>query len=327
MAVRRLILPLAFVAGVFPIDASAAEKVVLRTDFKFNGYVAPFALALERGDYRAAGLDVEIGQGQGSTTTIQTVASGSDTFGLADSSAVLLGVSAQNIPVRLVSVYLQTNVSGLVYLPSSGFDGTVENLKGRPVISSAGAGDLTLLAPALATIGLTQKDVDLRLVDFNARVPVFLQTKGAVLTGFAAGDFLRVRMKAADAKYKPYSDYGVIAYSTGLITTNQTLAKKPELVRAFVGASAKGWEAAAQNPGAAVKAAMKLYPDLDEKLLLDGLNIVLESQQHTERTKGKPAGWTDEADWTAMIQVLASYAGMKPKPPSSYYTNDFVSAR
>jgi len=313
--------------GLAVLPAAAAEKVVFRTDFKFNGYVAPFALALERGDYRNAGIDVEIGQGQGSTTTIQTVASGADTFGIADSAAAMLGISSQGIPVKVLSVYLQTNVSGLIHLPSSGWDGTIQGLKGRPVVSSAGAGDLTLLSPALATAGLTTKDVDLRLVDFNARVPVFLQTQNAVLTGFAAGDFLRVRSRAPDAQYVPYAKYGIIAYSTGLIATNQTISRKPELVRGFVEASAKGWAAAAADPKAAVRAALKLFPDLDEKMLFDGLTIVLESQQHTEATKGKPIGWTEEADWVAMAGVLEKYANLKPKPASTYYTNDFIANR
>jgi NitT/TauT family transport system substrate-binding protein len=321
----RLLLAVAL--SLTPVAAVAAEKVVVRTDFKFNGYIAPFALALERGDYKAAGLDVEIGQGQGSTTTIQTVASGADTLGIADSAVVLLGVSAQNIPVKVLSVYLQTGVSGLIYLPASGWDGRLEGLRGRPVISSAGAADLTMLTPALNTVAMSPKDVDLRLVDPAARVPVFLQTPAAVLTGFAAGDFLRVRMRAADAQYKPYADYGIIAYSTGLIATHKTISEKPQMLRAFVQASAKGWAAAGQNPEAAVEAALKLFPDLDQKMLLDGLKIVLQNQLHTAATKGKPVGWTAESDWKMMIEILERHANLKPREPSAYYTNEFVAER
>src|SRR5262249_37037990 len=48
--------------------ASAQTKVVVRTDFKFNGYISPLALAVDKGFYREAGLDVAIEQGQGSAT-------------------------------------------------------------------------------------------------------------------------------------------------------------------------------------------------------------------------------------------------------------------
>jgi NitT/TauT family transport system substrate-binding protein len=304
--------------------AQDAEKVVLRTDYRYNGYIAPFALALERGYYKEAGIEVSIEQGQGSGTTIQTVASGADTFGMADSATAVLGISAQNIPVKLLSVYTQTATMGLIYHPDSDFTGDLATLKGKVVISSAGAADLRLLDPALASVGLKQSDVQIQLVEPNARVPLFLQTPGAFLTGFATGDLLRVRSKLPDAKYVPYAEYGVIAYGTGLIASDTTIAEKPELVKKFVAASRKGWEDALKDPEAAVAASLKLYPDLDQKLLIDGLKIALEQQLHTPATKGHPIGWTDEGDWTKMIEVLKQYAGLAPKELSAYYTNAFI---
>lgn len=304
--------------------AFAQEKVVLRTDYKFNGYVAPLALALEKGFYKEVGLDVSIEQGQGSGTTVQTVGSGADLFGLADSATMVLGKTAQNIPVKLLAVYTQTATMGLIYHADSDFNGDLATVKGKVVISSAGAADLRLLDPALASAGLSQSDVQIQLVDTNARVPLFLQTPGAFLTGFATGDLLRVRSKEPGAKYVPYADYGVIAYGTGLIASESTIEGKPDLVKKFVAASQKGWEEAVKDPEAAVAASLKLYPDLDAKLLTDGLKIALEQQLHTPATKDHPIGWTDEGDWASMLEVLKKYANLSPLAPSAYYTNHFI---
>lgn len=312
---------LAFGSAAF---AQEGDPVVLRTDYKFNGYIAPFALALERGFYKEEGLDVSIEQGQGSGTTIQTVASGADTFGLADAATMVFGVSAQGIPVKLLSVYTQTATMGLIYHPDSTFTGDLAAIEGQVVISSAGAADLRLLDPALASVGLTPSDVEIQLVDINARVPLFLQTPGAFLTGFATGDLLRVRSKLPDAKYVPYANYGVIAYGTGLIASESTIAENPDLVRKFVAASRKGWEAALEDPEAAVEASLKLYPDLDAQMLLDGLKIALEEQLHTPATEGHPIGWTDEGDWERMLGLMEQFAKLSPKEPSTYYTNDFI---
>ena len=306
-------------------DGYAAEKVVLRTDYKFNGYVAPFALALEKGFYKDAGIDVSIEQGQGSGTTVQTVASGADTFGLADAATAVLGISAQQIPVKLLSVYTQSATMGLIYHPDSDFTGDLSGIKGKVVISSAGAADLRLLAPALASVGLSENDVEIQLVDTNARVPLFLQTPGSFLTGFATGDLLRVRSRLPDAKYVPYAQYGVVAYGTGLIAGNETIEEKPDLVRAFVSASRKGWEEAVKDPEAAVAASIKLFPDLSADLMRDGLKIALEQQLHTPATEGHPIGWTDEGDWMKMLEVLKTYASLQPQEPSTYYTNEFIS--
>jgi len=312
------------VLGTGSSTALAQTKVVVRTDFKFNGYVSPMALAIEKGFYKAAGFDVSIEQGQGSSTTVQTVASGVDTFGLADSATAVLGISAQNVPIKIVSVYNQTGTMGIIYHPDSNWNGDLTALKGKVVISSAGSADAKLLEPTLATAGMKVDDVQLQLVDFNARVPLFLQTQGSFLTGFQTGDYLRVRSRLPDAKYIPYAKYGLISYGIGLIARSEMIDKNPDLVKKFVTATRNGWEAAAKDQEAAVAASLKLYPDLSTDLLREGLKISLEEQLHTPATKGHPIGWTDESDWKKMLEVLKTYSGLTPKAPSAYYTNQFI---
>jgi NitT/TauT family transport system substrate-binding protein len=319
---------LTFVVGLalnaLSSTAQAQTKVDVRTDFKFNGYVSPLALAIEKSFYKQAGLDVSIEQGQGSATTVQTVASGVDTFGLADSATAMLGISAQNVPVKIVSVYNQTGTMGFIYHPDSHWNGALIGLKGKVVISSAGTADAKLLEPTLATAGMKLSDVQLQLVAVNARVPLFLQTPDSVLTGFQTGDLLRARSRLPGAKYIPYAKYGLIAYGIGLIVRDEMIQKNPDLVKKFVTVTRKGWEAAAKDPESAVAASLKLYPDLDADLLRQGLKISLEEQLHTPATKGHPIGWTDEGDWTKMIEMLKTYGGLTPKPLSAYYTNRFV---
>lgn len=319
---------LAFAAGIglsaAATGAQAQTKVDLRTDFKFNGYDAPYVLAIARGYYKDAGLDVTVEQGQGSATTVQTVASGVDTFGLADSGTAVLGISTQNVPVKILAVYSQTNTMGLIYHADDNWDGKLSSLKGRIVISSAGSADAKLLEPTLATAGMRLDDIQTQLVNIAARVPLFLQTPHAFLTGFETGDLLRVRLKEPAAKYVPYAKYGIVAYSTGLIVSTATLEKSPEMVRKFVAASEKGWADAAKDPGAAIDASLKLYPDLNRDFLLTGLKVSLDEEMHTARTAGHPVGWTSEDDWKDMLAVLQKYSGITPKAPSAYYTNEFI---
>jgi NitT/TauT family transport system substrate-binding protein len=304
--------------------ALAQTKVVVRTDFKYNGYDSPLALAIERGYYKDAGLDVSIEQGQGSVTTVQTVASGVDTFGLADAATAVLGITTQNVPIKMIAVYNQTGTMGLIYHPDSTFDGELKSLKGKVVISSAGSADAKMLEPTLATAGMTYDDVRMQLVDFNARVPMFLQTPDSLLTGFQTGDLLRVRSRLPDAKYIPYAKYGLVAYGIGLIVNTDTLKKSQDMVRKFVAASQRGWDEAAKDQEAATAASLKLYPDVSVDLLREGLKISLAEQIHTPATLGHPIGWTSEDDWKKMLGVLQKYSGITPKDPSAYYTNEFI---
>src|SRR6202011_2631190 len=48
-----------------PITSSAAETVTLRLDWLPGGYHAPIFLALQKGYYKAKGIDLEIADGKG----------------------------------------------------------------------------------------------------------------------------------------------------------------------------------------------------------------------------------------------------------------------
>lgn len=131
-------------------------------------------------------------------------------------------------------------------------------------------------------------------------------------------------MKMPGAQYIPYAKYGIIAYGTGLIVSTKTLAASPDMVKKFVAASEQGWAAAAKNPEAAIDASLKLYPDLNKDFLLTGLKVSLDDELHTPNTAGHPIGWTSEQDWKKMLAMFQKYAGITPKAPSAYYTNEFI---
>ena len=306
------------------VGAQQLTKVTLRTDYKVNGYVGVFALAEQRGFYREQGLDVTIGEGQGSSTTVQTVAVGDDTFGLADTTVLVVGISARNVPVKAVSVYSQTGIQGFLYHPDSGWDGKIEKMRGKVLISSPGSAELTVVPAILGTAGMTMNDINLQLADPAARIPLFIRTPDSFTGGYATGDALRVKMGMPNAGYVPFSKYGIVTFGTSLITKDKTIQENPELVRKFVAASAKGWELAIKDPEAAVQAAMKQFPASNPGLLRDGLKIMIAEQLHTPASANKPIGWTAELDWSAMLDLLKKYGKVKPKELSAYYTNAFI---
>ena len=74
-------------------SAMAAETPVKFTlDFKFEGPSAPFLLALDKGYYRAEGLDVTVDASVGALEPIERVASGAYDMGLADINSLIKSV-------------------------------------------------------------------------------------------------------------------------------------------------------------------------------------------------------------------------------------------
>ena len=70
--------------------AQAADKVSFRLNWYLGGLHAPFYYGKQQGYYAAEGIDLTINEGRGSVATVQAVAAGADTFGLADSSSLIL---------------------------------------------------------------------------------------------------------------------------------------------------------------------------------------------------------------------------------------------
>jgi ABC-type nitrate/sulfonate/bicarbonate transport system substrate-binding protein len=80
MASQHVVTRVALVGSVLGLfwnqNAVAADNVTFITDFGFNGRHAYYYVALEKGYYEAAGLDVKIVRGQGSSDAVKQVASG-----------------------------------------------------------------------------------------------------------------------------------------------------------------------------------------------------------------------------------------------------------
>ena len=80
--VRAAVAALLALAAVLPVHA---ENLTFITDFGFNGRHAYYYVALERGYYRQAGLDVTFVRGNGSADAIRKVGAGAAQLGFATS--------------------------------------------------------------------------------------------------------------------------------------------------------------------------------------------------------------------------------------------------
>jgi NitT/TauT family transport system substrate-binding protein len=96
-----------------------------------GGLHVPFYYGKDKGYYAAEGIDLTINEGRGSANTVQVVAAGSDTFGLADSSSVIL-TAAKGADVKSVMSLLNTTGFSVVSLAEAGIK-TPKDLEGKKV--------------------------------------------------------------------------------------------------------------------------------------------------------------------------------------------------
>lgn len=298
--------------------------VSLRMPWLMRGYMAPFNLAKERGFYKDAGLDVEIGEGKGSVTTSQTVARGSDDFGFVDATSAAMLI-AQGGPIKVIAAFQQQTAASFIYRADYPVK-TAGDLKGRPIVHSA-SDNVTTLAPAvLANADLNFQDLNSIVVEPAAAVQTMLSKPDSVLLANANSTYQDVQALEPDAEFTLFSDLGVNVLGFALITSQNMIDDHPKQVQAMVDASVKGWEAAQDDPEAAADATAKAFPDVDRDVQLSQLKTTL-PLMHTSATKGKPVGWMAEEDWKQTISILRKYADLKGGPSvDDYFTNEFISA-
>ena len=112
-----------------------------------------------------------------------------------------------------------------------------------------------------------------------------------------------------DGGYLRYSDAGLNFFSNGLIAPTDTIESDPELVEALVAATSEAFEAAQEDPEAAVAAMEGKDPQMpSQEVLLHQWEGTIELL-HTDATEGEAPGANATADWESTLEVL-SEAGL-----------------
>jgi NitT/TauT family transport system substrate-binding protein len=159
----------------------AQDKVSLRLNWYLGGLHVPFYYGKDRGIYAAEGIDLTINEGRGSANTVQVVAAGSDTFGLADSSSVILTAS-KGADVKSVMSLLNTTGFSVVSLAEAPIR-TPKDLEGKKVAVTPGDPLGQLLQAVCKANNVDCAKISMVQVDPAAKVVTVLEKKTDALLG------------------------------------------------------------------------------------------------------------------------------------------------
>ena len=118
--------------------AQALDNVTLITDFGYNGRHAYFFVAIEKGYYKDADLDVKVVRGQGSVDAIRQVGANNAIVGFADAGSLVLARGNDQIPVKLVSIVYAKPPQAVFCREDSGIK-QPKDLEGASIANPAGA--------------------------------------------------------------------------------------------------------------------------------------------------------------------------------------------
>jgi NitT/TauT family transport system substrate-binding protein len=319
--VKTIQLAFLMAVALFSAAARAETDVSLITDFGFNGRHSYFYVALDKGFYKAEGLNVSILRGQGSGDAIKKVAAGAAMFGFADAGTLVLARGNDGVPVKLVSVVYLQPPQALFVLDSSGIT-KPKDLEGK-TLAETPAGAIRLIFPAYAkAAGIDESKVKWVAAD-SAALPSILASKRADAIGqFTVGEPLIAAATAPEKVHAlAYKDVGLSYYGNGIIATEQTIASNPALVKAFVRATIKGMKEAFANPQEAAVIMNKYQKQLSLEVIEGETRLV----EQLAVIKDHPMGKIEPARVEETVKVMSSsFTLNKPVNPADMFADGFV---
>ncbi|MEN5083566.1 ABC transporter substrate-binding protein [Bosea sp. TWI1241] len=310
-----------------PFGAMAQTPIKFTLDWVFQGPTSPFLVALEKGYYKAEGLDVTMDPGQGSAGAVQRVATGAYDIGFADVNS-LIEYNVKNAGKEIVCVFMAYDFPpfGVHALKKSGIAKPADlagKKLGAPVFDAS-----FRLFPAFAKkVGVDAKSVEHVNLTPQLREQSLVQGTVDVISGHYFSSILDLKargVKQEDIVSFNYSDYKMDVYGNGIIVS-PPLAAKPEVVTAFLRATAKAWKEVAANPAVGIAAVKKRDPLIDEKLETERLSLSLSMNVLTPYVKENGMGDVDPARFARSVVDVAEAFGLPSAPaPDKVFTSKYL---
>ena len=308
-------------------DASrgGGDRVNYATSFGNFGRDSYVYVAIEKGYFRQAGIEVNVTSGTGSVDGIKLVGAGRLDFTPVDAGALVVTKANEQVPVRAVSVVLQNTMSAILALQEAGIR-RPKDLEGKS-IADAPASTVRVLFPLYAR----KAGIDVGKVTFRDAAPPSLPALLASKQVDAIGQFVVGRPLVAAAAGKPVSELRYSQYLPGfvgnvIIASEQKIRENPELVRRFVRALNRGLVYALDNPAEAARIHKKYQPLINEDISRQELAIQRFFVQ-TQGTRQHGVGYIDLGKIKSTRSVIVN--GFRLQNPISFrdlYAAGFVKA-
>ena len=285
-------------------------------------------VALSKGWYQDAGINLKILPYSASVTSDTLVASGKADAGISTTESIVADAGA-GAPVVSIAAIVPHDTSVLAVRRDSGISSPAQ-LNGKTYggfgasFESAEVGEVIKHAGGAGDFKNVTLDVD----------PVqALQTKRVDFVWvFSGWEVIQARRAGLALTTFPLDSYGVPDYATPNVITSPAAAKhKQDQLRKFMAVTARGYEYASAHPQDAARLLLAAAP----AGTFPDPGLVTASQAYLSpryRDTGKPWGVQTAASWSGYVRFMLAHHGVldaEGRPvstldTSSLYTNEFL---
>jgi NitT/TauT family transport system substrate-binding protein len=302
--------------------AFAQEKLTVRFTWKLKGEYAPLYVALDKGYYKAEGLDVQLSEGNGAQNVLKALASNNEKFGYGPAVAAAQAVT-QGLPVKVVALYQTSAPMGVIAYPDTPLK-TPKDLEGKRLAISVGETFGDMIRPFTRVNNVDVSKIQLVQMDSSARTMQFLTRKIDVMSVYLSNELPQIE-KRAGVKFNiiNVAEHGLKVLGSSMYVSNAFADQNPETVKKLLRATAKGYRDAMADPKEAAKIMAKHMTVPEQPDVLE--RQVEATMVSTNAPQGKPIGWQADADWQANLDLLKETGSVtEVKPLNAYFTNEYL---
>jgi NitT/TauT family transport system substrate-binding protein len=283
-----------------------------------NVQYAPFYVAVEKGFFEEAGIEIEFDYSY-ETDGVALVGANELQFSVVSGEQVPIA-RAEGVPIVYVMAWYDKYPIAIVAKSDQNVISPQDLAGKRVALPGLFGANYVGLRALLGVAGLQESDLILESVGFT-QVEVLAADTSQVIVGYSANEPVQLAAQGYDLDIILVADY-LDLVSNGLITNEVTIRENPELVERMISATLKGIQYAVENPQEAYEICFKFVEglqDADQEVQFQ----VLKSSLALYQTE--PYGYSDPQAWQNMQDVLLDMGLMKREINlDDAYTNEFV---
>lgn len=319
LRVAGLVLALTFAAAH---SARAEDNFSVRFSWKLKGEYAPFYVARERGFFKDAGLNVQIGEGAGAEAALGALIQGQEDVVVIPAIYALTAVS-KSMPVKIVALYQPVAPAVIISFPDKAIT-TPQALVGKSLIGTVGDPTTSYLKVFCRINNIGCDKINLVLLNSQARLPQFMSRQVDALSTYSNIDVPQLEFTSKQKfAVLDVAKYGLKEPGLSIVASNAEIEKQPKRLASFLRALSKGFVETRRDPATATKTLLQVWQGAPNPEVI-ATQVKLSNATFVD-SPGKPLGWIDPNVITAALKLLQESGQVtETKPLDQYYVNSLL---
>ena len=286
-----------------PAESGELKELDVVLDWYPNALHAFLYEAIEKGYYAQEGLKVNIRFPSNANDAISLVAAGKADIGLYYQQDVIQARAEQNVPVKSIGAVVQTPLNIILSLKEKNIT-SPSDLVGKTIGYAGTELSEALIRSIMENVGADYSDVTMIDVGFDLMSSMTTGNVDATIGCLVNHEVPQMEEEGFEVNWFDLDDYGVPTYYEGVFLANDKMIEnEPEVLAAFLRASARGFADMKANPEEALAILLanqsaENFP-LSETVERKSMQVLLPLMETDDAAflSQSDACWQENIDW------------------------------